>query len=313
MASQHEIRSLVGRAQVRALSARRDGPGLVFLAAHAGLLVLGAAWILAWRDSAWALLPMFLQGVVIVHLFAPFHETSHGSAFATRWVNGAVEWACGLALGLPPTHFRLEHAEHHAHTQQQGRDPEMIATAETIGGYLVYASAWPYFRSLFSVLLRLPFGRFNAEERGFLSPERQADAMRETRLMWVAYGLIAALSVATGSLAAIEIWLLPRILGEPVMRLIRMSEHVGRPQVADWLANTRTVLTWTPLRWLAWNMAFHAEHHAVPSVPFHALPRLHAILAPHLADVRRGYVATQLHLIARGLGRAPRPETSPAP
>jgi fatty acid desaturase len=112
---------------------------------------------------------MFLHGVVIVHLFAPFHETSHGSAFATRWVNGAVEWACGLALGLPPTHFRLEHAEHHAHTQQQGRDPEMIATAETLGGYLLYASAWPYFRSLFSVLLRLPFGRFNAEERGFAS------------------------------------------------------------------------------------------------------------------------------------------------
>lgn len=313
MATQHEIRNLVGRAQVRSLSARRDAPGLVFLAAHAGLLALGAAWIMAWRGSAWALLPMFVQGVVLVHLFAPFHETSHGSAFATRWINGVVEWACGLALGLPPTHFRLEHAEHHAHTQLAGRDPEMISTAETIGGYLLYASAWPYFRSLFSVLLRLPFGRFNAEERGFLSPERQADATRETRLMLAIYGLIAALSIATGSMAAIEFWLVPRILGEPVMRLIRMSEHVGRPQEADWLANTRTVLTWAPLRWLAWNMAFHAEHHAVPSVPFHALPRLHAILAQHLADVRRGYVATQLHLIARGLDRARRSEISSAP
>ena len=99
-------------------------------------------------------------------------------------------------------------------------------------------------------------------------------------------------------------FVLPRILGEPAMRLIRMSEHVGRPEVADWLANTRTVLTIAPLRWLAWNMAFHAEHHAVPSVPFHALPALHRELGPRIADVRRGYAATQLHLVRLARGRA---------
>lgn len=301
MASQQEIRNLVGRAHVRALSARRDGPGLVFLAAHLALLVAGAAWIWAWSGGPWALVAMFAQGIVVVHLFAPFHETSHGSAFASRPLNEAVEWFAALALGLPPTHFRFEHAAHHAHTQQPGRDPEMIATAETLRGYLLYASAWPYFRGLFSVLLRLPVGRFTAEEASFLAPERQREATRETRIMWVVYAAIAGLSVATGSTAAIEYWLIPRILGEPVMRLIRMSEHVGRPHVADWLSNTRTVVTWRPVRWLGWNMAFHAEHHAVPSVPFHALAQLHEILAPHLADARRGYAATQFHLATRGL------------
>ena len=95
--------------------------------------------------------------------------------------------------------------------------------------------------------------------------------------------------------------ILPRIIGEPVMRLIRMSEHVGRPQAADWLLNTRSVETWAPMRWLGWNMAYHAEHHAVPSVPFHALPQLREALLPHLDDARRGYLATQAHLIARGL------------
>jgi fatty acid desaturase len=298
MASQHEIRNLVGRERVRALSARRDGPGLAFLAGHLALLVAGAAWIWAWRESWWSLLPMFLHGVVIVHLFAPFHETSHGSAFATRWLNTAVEWFSGLALGLPPTHFRFEHAEHHAYTQQRDRDPEMIASAGTLRGYLAYASAWPYFRSLVTTLLRLPFGRFTAEELRFLPNARLAQAQRETWVMWSVYAAIAAASLAAGSAAAIALWLVPRVLGEPVMRLIRMSEHVGRPHVADWLANTRTVLTWRPVRWLAWNMAFHAEHHAVPAVPFHALPALHEILAPRLADVRRGYVATQFHLMA---------------
>ncbi len=87
------------------------------------------------------------------------------------------------------------------------------------------------------------------------------------------------------------------MLGEPVMRVIRMSEHVGRPRVADIRRNTRTVVTFAPLRWLAWNMAFHAEHHALPSVPFHALPSLHRILGPHLEDAEHGYIATQIHLL----------------
>jgi fatty acid desaturase len=304
MASQHEIRNLVGRERVRALSVRRDAPGLAFLAAHLALLAAGAWWIWSWRDGWWSLLPMFLHGVVVVHLFAPFHETSHGSAFATRPINAAVEWFTGLALGLPPTHFRFEHAEHHAFTQQPGRDPEMIASAETLRGYLVYASAWPYFRSLVTTLLRLAAGRFSEEELGFLPAARRPEAIREARIMLAVYGAVAAASFAAGSWLAIQLWLLPRVIGEPVMRLIRMSEHVGRPQVADWLANTRTVLTWTPLRWLAWNMAFHAEHHAVPSVPFHALPALHAALGPRIEDVRHGYLATQRHLIARTLGDA---------
>jgi hypothetical protein len=51
MASQQEIRNLVGRARVRELSARRDGPGLLFLAAHLALLGAGVAWIAAWRLS----------------------------------------------------------------------------------------------------------------------------------------------------------------------------------------------------------------------------------------------------------------------
>lgn len=303
MATQQEIRNLVGRGLVRELSARDDRHGLIFLAAHLSLLALGAAWIWVWRDSAWVLLPMFLHGVVIVHLFAPFHEASHGSAFATRPLNDAVEWGCGLALGLPPTHFRFEHADHHAFTQQAGRDPEMIATAETLPGYLLYASSWPYFRSLVSTLLRLPVGRFSPEEQTFLNPQRRRDAIRETRIMLAVYAAIAVASIAWGSTAALEFWLVPRILGEPVMRLIRMSEHVGRAQAPDWLLNTRSVETWPPLRWLGWNMAYHAEHHAVPSVPFHALPRLRAGLLPHLADASRGYLATQAHLIARTLRR----------
>jgi len=80
------------------------------------------------------------------------------------------------------------------------------------------------------------------------------------------------------------------------MRLVRISEHGGCPWVADLLRNTRTTLTWRPVRWLAWNMPFHAEHHAFPNVPFHALPELHRHLGPHIEHVDDGYVLSHLRL-----------------
>ena len=59
----------------------------------------------------------------------------------------------------------------------------------------------------------------------------------------------------------------------------------------DFWENTRTTLTGAPVRFLAWNMPFHAEHHANPAVPFHALPELHARERAKLKAVSPGYVA----------------------
>jgi fatty acid desaturase len=45
------------------------------------------------------------------------------------------------------------------------------------------------------------------------------------------------------------------------------------------------------IRWLFWNMPYHAEHHAYPAIPWHALPQLHALLAPELKQEQKGYLA----------------------
>ena len=74
------------------------------------------------------------------------------------------------------------------------------------------------------------------------------------------------------------------------MRVIRMSEHVGCARGPSMLANTRTVLTVAPLRLLAWNMAYHTAHHALPQAPFFRLGALDAVLREHVAETRDGYV-----------------------
>jgi len=44
-------------------------------------------------------------------------------------------------------------------------------------------------------------------------------------------------------------------------------------------------LTGFPIRFLMWNMPYHAEHHLCPAVPFHQLPALHRLLQEKLAHV----------------------------
>jgi fatty acid desaturase len=67
------------------------------------------------------------------------------------------------------------------------------------------------------------------------------------------------------------------------------------------LENTRTTFTNAFVRRFAWNMPYHAEHHAYPAVPFHALPRLHALLAGrivHTAPSYRAATATVVRALA---------------
>jgi len=66
------------------------------------------------------------------------------------------------------------------------------------------------------------------------------------------------------------------------------------------LANSRTTFTNPVVRYLAWNMPFHAEHHTFPAVPFHALPTLHRELAPAIGTTSDGYMAFHRKLL-RGL------------
>jgi fatty acid desaturase len=285
----------------QSLMRRCDGPGLLFLAAHLLTLCLTGGLLYLALGTWWAVPATVLHGVVIVHLFAPFHETAHGTAFRSPRLNEAVGFLTGLVLLLPALQFRHEHRAHHQYTQDPARDPQRIPMAERLGGYLFYATAIPYFYNAIATLIRHALGRFSAMERQFLPAGVRPRVQRQAWLMWGIYAVVLGVSLAAQSWAAAVYWLLPRIAGEPLMRLIRMSEHGACPLSDDIWRNTRTVLTWPPIRWLAWNMAYHAEHHARAAVPFHALPELHRRIGERFEVVERGYWRAQRTLIRNGL------------
>ncbi len=87
------------------------------------------------------------------------------------------------------------------------------------------------------------------------------------------------------------VWLIPVAIGFPVLRLYLLAEHGRCPYVADMFVNTRTTFTTRLVRFLAWNMPYHIEHHAFPQVPFHRLPEFHTMIRDRLLTTSDGYAA----------------------
>jgi len=300
------------RRELKALMIRSNRPALLRVAAIA--LVLGFTSSLIWLagDSGWIVPAMFLQGIVIVHLFSLQHECVHYTAFKTRKLNDIAGNICGFAIILPNQQFRYEHCNHHTYTQLKGRDPELIELPISVWKYLFYISSLPYWRNKFAQITRNAAGRLNDQDRTFLSKHEAPIILREARIMLAVYAAILLVCLATGWTAPLWYWIVPLFMGEPVMRAIRLTEHVGRPNVDDIRQNTRTSLVSWPSRFLSWNMNYHAEHHYAASVPFHALPRLHEKLAGYVHVEKRGYPGAHIDIIKQLVGRKPRSD-APVP
>jgi fatty acid desaturase len=266
-----------------------NAAGLAHLAGHAALLA-ATGLIVGWlRGTLLSPLALVLHGVVIVFLFAPLHESIHRTAFRSRRLNDAVAWCCGLALVLPPNWFRAFHFAHHRHTQMPGLDPELEAKrVETWRDYLVHLSGWRYWHGAIVLLARSAAGRAAAP---FVPPGLAKRLVREARIMVGVYAGVGAASIILRTDAALIYWLIPVLLGQPFLRAYLLAEHTGLPFVENFWENTRTTTTAAPLRFLAWNMPFHAEHHANPALPFYALPACHRTGKARLKALSPGYVA----------------------
>jgi len=75
---------------------------------------------------------------------------------------------------------------------------------------------------------------------------------------------------------------LGQMIGHCFLSAYLVMEHNGCPHEGDIFDRTRSVPTNKVVNWLMWNMPYHAEHHAYPGVPFHALPLLHKELKEEL-------------------------------
>ena len=285
----HVATELIGRAELKRLSERRDAPGLLQLGGHIALLMVTAVLVHRSFGTAWLWPAMFAHGVALIFLFAPLHETIHRTAFHSRVLNDAVAFVIGILLVLPREYFRAFHFAHHRFTQE-ATDPELATPKPaTIAQFLWLVSGVPYWIAGFRGLVLHAAGILR--EPIYATDRVRRSVILEARWVLALYALALIGSIAAGSALLLYYWVIPVLLGQPVLRLYLLAEHSGCPRSRDMLENSRTTYTNALVRFLAWNMPFHAEHHAWPSIPFHALPQANALIRAKLRTTAPGYAA----------------------
>ena len=162
-----------------------------------------------------------------------------------------------------------------ASRRSPGSDPELEDAKPTGSvGYAVELSGIPWWIGKLKThfqIARGRVGRLRVPERQDAAGGRAVGALAALRLRrWR-----SALRSRCGQPLFVTYWLLPVALGQPLLRAILLAEHTGCSEDDDALSNTRTTHTILPVRFLMWEMPFHAEHHRYPALPFFALARAH--------------------------------------
>jgi len=277
------------REDLHAFMARSDGPALRRALGHFGTVAVTGTLLWNLRFTWWALPLAVGHGYALAFLFCALHETAHRTAFRSRGLNVAVGTLAGLLTFWPYRNYRVFHWEHHRFTQDPERDPELyFAKPASLAVYLFMLTGIPNLHRRVSDILRLAWG---SADRPWMAPPERRALVVEARAYLAVYVLVAAASVLTGSTLALVVWIVPLLLGQAFLRPYLLAEHTACAFTRDCLDNTRTTLTLPLVRLYAWNMPYHAEHHAYPAVPFHALPRLHERVQGKIANLDPGYLA----------------------
>ena len=281
--------SVIDRKTLKPFMARTNAAGLWNFFGHMSLIALGGVLIYFALGTWWVVPAIIAQGFVMAFLFAPVHECSHGTAFRSRGLNDTVYWIVCLLYIVPPTLFKYDHAAHHTNTQIRGRDKDMLPLRMTIWSYLYFVSGFVFWLRGVKWLVLIPCGYIPVAQRTSAPQSEYPRIIRESRVILGIYGLVAVVAISMGSWAPLTFWVVPRLVGEPFMRWLRIAEHGECAEGGDLRENTRTTRAPKWLHFLFWKMSYHAEHHLCPMVPFHALDKLHAVVGDKLHPVGEGY------------------------
>jgi len=282
----------MNHARLRELSALRNGPGLARIASHLGSVVLAGAAIMfvsSRQGLAWALPFIVCQGVLMAFLFMAEHETAHKTAFRTRWLNLAVGQFCGFVIGLPYEYYCVFHWEHHRHTQDPAKDPELLVKPlprSNVQLVLAFSGVEQVYGRLRLMLRHAITGVVTVP---WVPANKRPLIVREARLYLLAYALLLIGSLLLQTPVLLLTWIVPLFFGQFFLRPYLYAEHTGCARSRDAFENTRTTYTNALIKWFAWNMPYHVEHHAYPSVPFHALRELNGLVAERIVHGERGY------------------------
>lgn len=268
----------VARKRMKELMQRNDSRALRDTVLWLGALVIsGVGGYVFWGSVA--CVPFFLVYGLLYGSAANsrWHETGHGTAFKTRWMNDVVyQLACFMVMYEPQV-WRWSHARHHTDTIIVGRDPEIVEPRPPrLGTMFLKLLSVPHVIGIFKSLFLHAAGKINDEERTFI-PESEWPKVFRTARIWLAiHGVVIGTALYFNTWLPMMYVLLPTMYGGWLSYIFGLTQHVGLAEdELDHRKNCRTIYMNPLFRFFYSDMNYHLEHHMFPMVPYYSLAQLH--------------------------------------
>ncbi len=228
------------------------------------------------------------QSFLLISLFAPLHECSHSTAFKSKLLNRMVMFFCGMIHLMPSIWFREFHMQHHRHTQDSKKDPELgTESPRTIVSYIFLITGIKIWIDLVNNFFGLLSG--NANE-SYINKHNTKKVVIEARIIFIVYLLFFFVSLNLNNGILLYAWIIPMIIGQPFLRLFLLAEHGLCDLTTDMTKNSRTTKTNFLVRFFMWNMNYHTVHHSNPGIPFHKLQEYQKIIKHKFKYKELGYL-----------------------
>ncbi|QCP54082.1 fatty acid desaturase [Trinickia violacea] len=271
------FRPLIPRQTLKQLMKRSDAESLKNFGLWLALLAAsGAVAAYSW-GTWWALPAFFVYGTIYCSSDARWHELGHGTPFKTSWLNQAFYQLCSFMTIREATLWKWSHARHHTHTIISGRDPEIQVERPP----RLHEIALDFFYLVGGTkeiikIVRHACGSIAPEIADFVPASERRKMIWISRAYVVVIVALIAWCVSIQSILPLLFVWTPRFYCGWFHQTLGLTQHAGLAMnVTDHRLNTRTVYLNPVFRFLYMNMNYHVEHHMLPMVPYHALPRLH--------------------------------------
>ena len=293
--TRRQLQALFTPDELRSLTQRSDWRGAWAVASTWGLIAAAFAMLAQWPSVwTWLLAVVIIAGRQLA-LAILQHEASHGTLFKTRWLNDTLcDWVCARPIWQNIRLYKAHHLQHHTRTGTP-QDPDLSLHAgypttkrSMARKFLRDITGLTGLKALYGLMLmdagiirwtvsndiqRLPI-------EGVSRWTLLTRMLRNMTPMLIANGVLWGLLAWSGHAWLYAAWVLAYVTPFPLFIRIRsMAEHGCLPHSEDMFVNTRT----TRAGWLARmtvapvNVNYHREHHVMASVPYHQLPRMHAL------------------------------------
>jgi fatty acid desaturase len=303
------LRELTRRSDLKGLA---QAGGHLLLVAATGLFVFWSYGRLPWYAVIAA---FFVHGTVMQFMggAGAFHELCHGTPFKSRWLNETFLWIYSFFSWCNFVWFRTSHMRHHQYTTHRELDLEVVLPGRVrLRDFLWQLAFHPV--GVYGQLrthVRLSLGILEGEwEKRIFSDDGEkyrSPLFTWARFLVLGHIVLGVLFALLGAWILIPIFLTP-FYASWLTFLCGVPQHFGLlSDSPDWRRSCRTVLQDPITRFLYWQMNYHTEHHMYAAVPFHALPRLHRVIAADSPKPNRGLVSAwkEIIQIARRLREDP--------